>query len=209
MFKKTRFTQFLIRENALDKDGFREWVFHPDMLFQATEKWWGDRTKRSTPHEGLDFCLYRNGQNHVASLNVGTKIPAMYGGTVMKIIDDFLGKSVIVERERSAGDGAFLTIYGHTAPVEGLRLGRSIGEGEVIATIAIPKDPRIGVVPHLHLSLALVSETVRYEDLDWKKMSNLVALTMLDPLNLMDNDYIVLKRERPVLTKLECNHQGH
>jgi hypothetical protein len=194
-FEKTRFTQFLIRENALDKDGFRGWVFYPGMLFQATEKWWGDRTKRKTPHEGLDFCLYRNVQNQLASLDVGTKIPAMYGGTVTKIIDDFLGKSVIVEHRRPAWDGAFLTIYGHTAPVEGLCLGRPIGEGEVVATIAMPKDPRTGVVPHLHLSLALASETVLYEDLDWERISNLATLTMFDPLNFTDSDYIVLEPE--------------
>ena len=44
--KKTRFTEFLIRENSLDERGFQEWVFCPGMLFNSLDKWWGDQGLR-------------------------------------------------------------------------------------------------------------------------------------------------------------------
>lgn len=41
--RNSRFTEFLIRENALGDNGFKGWVFCPGMLFNSTDKWWGDQ----------------------------------------------------------------------------------------------------------------------------------------------------------------------
>ncbi|MBW1780941.1 MAG: hypothetical protein JRL30_09405, partial [Deltaproteobacteria bacterium] len=95
--KKTRFTEILIRENGLNEPGFKEWIFHPGMLFHATGKWWGDKALRHRPHEGLDLLLYRDQQDKIVSLDKKTRIPVMFDGVVVSIIHDFLGRSVIVE----------------------------------------------------------------------------------------------------------------
>src|SRR3989339_1498275 len=92
-----RFTESLVRENALDECGFKGWVFYPGMLFNAKDKWWGDQGKRDKPHEGLDLCLYRDQQDRVFRLDEKTKIPALYDGLVVRIFDDFIGKSVMME----------------------------------------------------------------------------------------------------------------
>ena len=95
--KNTRFTEFLIRKNALDKGGFKGWVFCPGMLFNSTDKWWGDQGKRDKPHEGLDLCLYKDREDKILRLGEKAKVPVIYDGIVVRIVDDFLGKSVIIE----------------------------------------------------------------------------------------------------------------
>lgn len=178
------FTQFLIRENGLDRNGFEEWAFQSGMLFSATTKWWGDRGKRVVPHEGVDFCLYVDRQGRVFQLEKGTRIPVMYAGVVVNIIDDFLGKSVVVAHD-CLKDGAppLLTIYGHTAPLSGLTPGKSVEAGEVIATIAFGQNPLPRISPHLHVSVGFATGIVPYEKLDWKTMG--VAVALSNPLDLL------------------------
>ena len=101
--KNTRFTEFLIQKNALDQGGFKEWVFCPGMLFNSTDKWWGDQGKRDKPHEGLDLCLYKDREDKILRLGEKAKVPVIYDGIVVGIVDDFLGKSVIIEHLISDG----------------------------------------------------------------------------------------------------------
>ena len=119
----TRFTEFMLRENGLERRGFHAWVFLPGMLFNAHDKWWGDKGKRTRPHEGLDVGLFSDRQGRFFRLEEETKIPAMYGGTVVAIVDDFLGMSIVLEHRLPDSGGPFLTIYGHTVVREGLRPG--------------------------------------------------------------------------------------
>ena len=44
--KKSRFTEMLIEENALDQGGFEGWIFCQGMLFNSPDKWWGDYGRR-------------------------------------------------------------------------------------------------------------------------------------------------------------------
>ena len=128
----TRFTEFFIRANDLGKAGFDEWVFAPGMMFQAPQKWWGDRGKRDAPHEGLDVCLYTDRQSKIHYLDRTTQIPAMYAGVVVKIFDDFFGKSVIMEHLGSNEDRIiFYSIYGHTIPLADLKKGTSFNQGDI------------------------------------------------------------------------------
>lgn len=189
-FKHTLFTQFLVRENALDKGGFRGWVFHAGMLFRATEKWWGDKAKRSAPHEGLDLCLYRNRRNRVVSLDVNVRIPVMYDGVVMKIIDDFLGKSIVVEHTLEGGNTTLLTIYGHTVPIRNLNVGRAVKEGKVVATLADPGTPSRGASPHLHISVFRNTGRASSEAFEWKNIDQ-PGLEMLNPLDALDGPYFL------------------
>jgi murein DD-endopeptidase MepM/ murein hydrolase activator NlpD len=184
---KTRFTEVIIRENALDERGFEEWIFFPGMLFNALDKWWADQGKRKKPHEGLDLCLYRDRRNRVHRLDEKTKIPAMYDGVVVRIVNDFLGKSVIIEHALSDSDnGKFCTIYGHTNPHAGLRVGRIVKQGDIIATLADSGKSKANILPHLHISLGWKSGFISYDEFDWETMGVTDTLTLLDPLYFID-----------------------
>ena len=52
--KKSGFTDNFIRENGFED--FEEWLFCPEMLIDASGKWWGDFGIRDVPHPGLDLC---------------------------------------------------------------------------------------------------------------------------------------------------------
>ncbi|MBI5056500.1 MAG: M23 family metallopeptidase [Nitrospirae bacterium] len=186
--RKSRFTEIFFRENALE-NSFKEWVFYKGMLFDDLNKWWGDQGRRDTPHEGVDFCFYKDGQGGVHRLNEDMKIPVMYDGVFAGIINDFLGKSVIIEHKLPDNDQIrWCTIYGHTNPVDGLHAGMVVREGDVIATVS--GKARAGIIPHLHISTGWSSEVVQYAQLDWEIISARKILRLLDPLQLIDSVYL-------------------
>ena len=188
----SRFTEFILRENGLDRHGFQAWAFLPGMLFKAGDKWWGDRGKRTLPHEGLDFFLFNNGWGRVLRLGEGTRIPAMYGGTVVAIIDHFLGKSIVLEHRFPELGGPLLTIYGHTVVGEVLQLNSAVGAGEIIGTLADSRRSKAHAHPHLHVSLARPSEGTTYDSLGWRYLNDPRFFTMIDPLDVIEGPYLVL-----------------
>lgn len=195
--RKTRFTEFFILKNALDKGGFKAWVFWPGMLFNATDKWWGDQGKRDKPHEGLDLCLYKNREDAILCLGEKARVPVIYDGIVVKIVDDFLGKSVIIEHSFSDDDkNSLCTIYGHTIPEDNLHVGKIVKEGDVIATLADSSRSKINILPHLHISLGWTSKSIAYDSLDWENIGAPNTLTLLDPLQVIDWHYLILAREK-------------
>lgn len=192
---KTRFTEYLIRENALDKNGFKEWIFCPGMLFNATDKWWGKQGKRDKPHEGLDLCLYIDQQGKMRRLDEKIKIPVIYDGTVVGIVNDFLGKSVIIEHGLTNSDNNRLcTIYGHTNPHKNLQVGRMLKEGDIIATLADLRNSKVKTLSHLHISFGWASKFISYDKLDWETIGAPNTLTLMDPLYVIGWYYRVLKR---------------
>ena len=193
----TRFTEFLIRENGLDKSGFEGWIFCPGMLFNAIDKWWGDQGKRDKPHEGLDLCLYRDRGDMILRLGEKIKIPVIYDGVVVGIISDFLGKSVIIEHLLPNCDNRrFCTIYGHTIPDRGLHIGKIVKQGDIIATLADSSKSKADIFPHLHISLGWTSKAISYDRLDWGKIGAQNTLTLLDPLQVINCNYLTLEPEK-------------
>jgi Peptidase family M23 len=195
--RNTRFTEFLIRKNALHENGFKGWVFCPGMLFNSTDKWWGDQGKRNTPHEGLDLCLYKDRKDTILRLGEKAKVPVIYDGIVVGIVDDFLGKSVIIEHLFSDCDNNKLcTIYGHTIPEDNLHVGKIVKAGEVIATLADSSMSKTNIFPHLHISLGWTSKEISYDRLDWENIGAPNTVTLLDPLQVIDWHYNILTREK-------------
>jgi len=189
-----RFTEYLIGHNSLDERGFEKWIFHPGMLFHSTDRWWGDGGSRDHPHQGLDLCLYRdrNGDDHALDRKI--KVPLIYDGEVVNIITDYIGKSVFLIHDISDGKGNQLySIYGHTEPYDGLGKGKTLNEGDVIATIKDTKEKKVDIMPHLHLSLAWVPKCLPYHKLNWKIISDPGICTLLNPLEFIDCKYTVLK----------------
>jgi murein DD-endopeptidase MepM/ murein hydrolase activator NlpD len=194
--KNTRFTEFLIQKNTLEKGGFNGWVFCPGMLFNSTDKWWGDHRKRDKPHEGLDLCLYKDRDNTILGLGETAKVPVIYDGTVVGIIHDFLGKSIIIEHLLSRGESNRLcTIYGHTIPEDDLHVGFRVKAGDIIATLAGSNPSKSNIFPHLHISLGWTSRSISYDRLNWNNIADPDALTLLDPLQVIDWPYLILAHE--------------
>lgn len=164
------------------------------MLFMAPDKWWGNRSKRDHPHEGLDLGLYRDRQGNVRQLDEATQIPAMFGGMVIGVLDDFLGKSVIMQHVLPDNTTSMIiTIYGHTIAAENLKAGRSFNQGDIIATLANRKKSKTDIDPHLHISTAWGLRTGSYDDLNWNTIGTSDTLTLFDPLQVMDWPYSVLE----------------
>lgn len=190
---RSAFTDFFIRENGLDGfEGFKEWLLCPEMLIDASGKWWGDFGVRDVRHQGLDLCCYRTSNGEIIYLNGHTKIPAMYDGVLVGVINDFLGKSLILKHSiPGIGVEDFLTVYGHTHPGQGIHIGKACKEGETIARVADIKSSRSGVRPHLHLSIGRLSQPVPYARLNWELMSDPDTMIMIDPLQLIDRYSVV------------------
>lgn len=191
--EKTISTQLLVRENNLERDGFRGWVFEKGMLFNSRKAWWGARGERNRPHEGLDFLLYRNKLGRDVRLGRETRIPVLYDGVVVSIVNDFLGKSVMVAHQIRDHGRIFLSIYGHTAPTDRIRIGKILEKGEIIGTLADTRNSRSKIYPHLHLSLGWISNENLSPDLDWNKISDPKIVTLIDPLTVTDDPYHLAK----------------
>jgi murein DD-endopeptidase MepM/ murein hydrolase activator NlpD len=189
------FSQRLIRCNGLERLGFEQWIFYPGMLFQAEDLWWAGGRRRRSPHEGVDICIYADSEGQHRSLDKGTKVPLTYGGEIVKIDDDFLGKSIYVSHNfyDSAGNQLH-TIYGHTSPCNEVRRGEAFAEGDVIATIGAAGSRKASIPPHLHISIAWIPKSIPCERLNWETISAPGNAILLDPLQIMDCKYTVVKQ---------------
>jgi hypothetical protein len=185
---KSGFTGYFIKENGLLEDDFKEWVLYPEMLFRASDKWWGDRGKRRSSHEGLDLCFYRDHQDRISHITAGMKIPVLYEGVIAGVVNDFIGKSIIVKHHTPDNSkNEFYTMYGHTIPEGELNTGRTVGEGEIIARVAGLHESKAGILPHLHISIGVpVSGEISYDTLDWKDIGDNNKMTLIDPIQVID-----------------------
>jgi len=188
----SEFSACLVGRNGLEAAGFREWVFHPAMLFGALRTWWGGGADRDWPHEGLDICCYRDAHSLIHRLAARFRVPAMYEGEVAAIQDDFLGESIFVRHSARDGDGRVRhTVYGHTAPDGDVGVGAALKEGEVFATIAEP-CVKGGAPPHLHLTVAWVPPSDSHVALNWSAMSDARRVVLVDPLRVASFPHVVL-----------------
>lgn len=198
ILEKTRFTEMLIFENGLEQGGFDTWLFCPGMRFDSPEKWWGDHGLRPYPHEGVDFCLYRDRAGQTRRLDETSRIPAMHDGVLKAVFTDYLGKALIIEHDAVAGgDHRLLSVYAHTRPLPGIVIGSTIKEGDVIATLADTTGSKSGILPHLHFSLGIPAPFFSYDPFTWKTIQTPEMITLLDPLPIIDRPCQMLDSENP------------
>lgn len=176
---KSSFSQVLVELNRLD---FKRWIFQRGMEFGAREKWWGDTGSRLTKHEGLDFCSYKDRRGKSVNLAPNTIVPVMYDGMIVKIFEDFLGYSVLVEHDQQVKGKNLCSIYAHTFPVATLQSGSRVKAGEPIAKICAAEKSRIR--PHLHLSVAWILESAT-ASLNWKIMHQEEYVVFCNPKNFL------------------------
>jgi murein DD-endopeptidase MepM/ murein hydrolase activator NlpD len=187
------FHEQLLHLNNLDRLGFKEWIFHPAMLFGSLDKWWGDLGKRQRPHEGLDLCLYRTKEGNVHYLTRETKIPVIFTGQVVKVSADFLGESVFVSHDAYNSNGSRLyTIYGHIKPSNHIRHGERLSEGDIIGIIADTGNSGMVIPLHLHVSVAWIPATMPVSELGWQTINDLAKVVLLNPLNVIECPYSIV-----------------
>jgi hypothetical protein len=187
-----RFFELLQQVNRPRPDGFKQWLFHPGMLFRAREQWWGQELPRPTPHEGLDLCRYEDSDGKRRQVDQTMVIPAPFPGMVVKISRDFLGQSIFLAHSEDTADGLRLyTAFGHTRPVEGLAEGQAVAEADIIASVSRPAR-KTSVPPHLHLTLAWIPGNVGYDQLTWEFLGKSPEVHLLDPLVVFPTSYLIL-----------------
>jgi hypothetical protein len=178
--------EFMLEHNRPRMNGFKGWVFHPGMLFQAREKWWGDQGLRAVPHEGLDMYSFEEALGRVQTVDQQTLIPAAFAGQVVKIDRDFLGKSIYISHAIYTDDGRqLLSAVGHTIPREGLKTGQQVAAGEIIAAVARFLGKQSNLPPHVHLTFAWVPKDFRVDQLTWNNLGHDPGITLIDPLTVI------------------------
>ncbi|MGO9577959.1 MAG: hypothetical protein ACLP2P_00960 [Desulfobaccales bacterium] len=177
------FMEYMVAHNRPCMDGFKQWIFHPGMLFQAEVKWWGDQDPRPAPHEGLDLYRFSDAGGGEKTVDQLTKIPAAFAGQVVKIHRDFLGQSIYMSHAIFAPGGRrLISAFGHTVPRDSLTIGGTVAAGEIIATISgFPGKPT-DLLPHLHLTFAWAPEDVSPVQLTWENLAHHPGITLIDPL---------------------------
>jgi murein DD-endopeptidase MepM/ murein hydrolase activator NlpD len=180
------FNLLLIRWNGLDIAGFSAWEFLPGMRFGERTAWWRGGSDRDGVHEGLDICWYRAVDGRRLSLGAGARVPVIYGGEVVSVVEDFLGASVFVAHTRRDGEGRRLhTVYGHVRPHPGLEPGIVLSDGDPVGTIANAAGRGSAAPPHLHLTVALIEREGGPERLDWDALRDRSRVLLLDPMMIM------------------------
>lgn len=197
--KKTRFTAMLIESNELDPNDFHHWVFRPGMHFNSPDKWWGDLGRRDFPHEGIDFCLYSDRSGRVRRLDQKTRIPAMHDGVVRSVFADYLGHALVIQHKQPQPDiGMLISIYAHTRPLDHIKPGVIVTQGDIIATIADTSRSKTTILPHLHVTLGLPSPDLVFETFVWNDMRDPGLVTLLNPQGVIDWPWLAVDPEKPI-----------
>ena len=158
--------------------------FEPGMLFLSGSKWWGDRGSRSHRHNGLDLRSYEDHGGELETISEGTKIPLIYEGRIVRIIEDILGHTIFAAHEIFDEGSQLLTIYGHVRPAADDLIGRFLSEGEVVANLAGTKNMKVPA--HLHLSLAFIPKTISPASLTWQTLDASENIIFLDPRDIIE-----------------------
>lgn len=192
----TSFSGRIASINGLDMDRLGQWAFHPGMLFGSIEKWWDRGSLRSTPHEGIDLYAFISESGKAGHLEAGALVPVVWPGSIVTIIEDFIGLSVFVSHEIVDIRGKRLySIYGHVRPYSLLQEGSGLDEEAVVAVLAGLIRPG-KIPPHLHLSLAWVSDPISPGLLSWKTMRDPELVELIDPLPYLSMKYRMIDHQR-------------
>ena len=190
----SEFAAQLIKMNRLDLLGFDRFIFYPGMLFNTLENWWGGKGLRRSSHEGLDICFFTDHHLNQYCLDETIRIPAMFSGTIVCVIDDYLGKTVVMRHDDNNDcKRAFCTFYAHIKPDLHVKAGDVLGQGEPLGAIADVRSIPTPLLSHLHLSAAWEDMLPRDSGLSWKILNQLDRSAFIDPLDFLNISYSIIK----------------
>jgi hypothetical protein len=164
------------------------------MICFSFETWWGKNSVRKTSHEGLDVCFFLNCRQKAFRLDETTRIPILYEGRIVHVMEDFLGRTLVARHEvDGVGDKTFLSFYAHIIPDPQLRTGDVVKEGETLGTIADAAKTNSPLVSHLHVSLAWESRLPPVSVLTWNVLNHVDRSAFIDPLKVLSGAHAILK----------------
>jgi hypothetical protein len=177
---KSNFTTNLLALNQLNNCGFKTWLLKPGMGFDEPDKWWGDRGARPTRHEGLDLTGFLDNANGEHQLTEGTIVPPLCRGRLVNIIDDFLGRTFIIDHGITNRQGQSLHgFYAHLIPTDKLKTGAILNEDEGLGSIAAGNHI---CPPHLHISTVWISRNFPVDQLSWADFTEQEGFQPCNPL---------------------------
>ena len=154
------------------------------MKYGETNKWWGDNGPRQSPHEGLDFVAYIDSAAQRHLLEPGILTPPLFKGCVVNIIDDFLGRTIILEHSHKTGDGLrLLSFMAHILPPPDIKPGSAISALNLLGEVAPGNNASL---PHLHISTAWASPAFPIADFSWANFKKQDGFIPCDPIQFLD-----------------------
>jgi len=139
--------------------GMESWTFRPGMVFGDRIEWWGDRNRRLSEHEGIDFAEGLCSKAQVRKIPEGTPVRALDNGEIISILDDFLGKTILVRHPSTVNkDGSVLyTQYSHILP--DVAAGSTIQKEQVVGRVGRLTESTAPV--HFHLAAAWIPLSIQ------------------------------------------------
>jgi hypothetical protein len=143
----------------LKKDsGFESWVFRAGKLFGAHTEWWGDGNRRYAEHEGIDFAEGRDADGLIRPMPEGTPVRAVGNGEIAAVLDDFLGKTILVRHPQLLNEhgSVFFSQYSHIVPAD--LPGPAVSKGQVLGTVGRLTASKAPV--HFHFAAAWIPQDI-------------------------------------------------
>lgn len=165
-----------------ESEGIRPWI-KPGMGFDSPRKWWGDHGERQSVHEGLDVCFLQGSDGSIQAVGPDFKVAPVRPGTVVRICSDFLGQTVILSHGRTGPEsGELLSLYAHLEADQGLCTGDRLWAEDILGKTVQSDALPVGMLPHLHISLAWNKRPLAYNHLEWPRLSRREGVCFLNPL---------------------------
>jgi hypothetical protein len=180
----SNFTKTYVGFNCPQVSSRFRWSFQPGMLFQDNDCWWKS-ARRAHPHKGVDFCGFHAGRSDEVRRVGADLVPSLYDGVVIKINDDFLGKTVWIRHRSIRSDQLILfSALGHIIPDKAIAEGSLISQGEAVGRVAPEKKGAL-LAMHLHLSVFWAPSFFKTERLCWQDLSSSRMIRLFDPLSII------------------------
>ncbi len=167
-------------------------LFVPGMLFGSRHFWWRKGACRKSAHEGLDIAMYIGKGGRVGSLGSGLVVPPAFPGRVIRIMDDFLGSTVLLEA--CLYDKRYYFFYAHINPLPEIKPGVDIKPGAPLGRVADPAIAGKKVPPHLHVSVASAEALPEPDLLEWELINKIGINSFIDPIWMIQFDYELADR---------------
>ncbi len=185
-FPKSEFTNYFLRINDIPPDSFKQWYFKPGMAFRDIMFWWKSHKQRKKPHEGIDLHYYTDGAENFVKLDHTNRFPLLFPGRIVKIFDDFQGKTVhVVHNIYGNKHNRLYSLYGHTKLLRVTNPGDYINESSAI--ISISTDAKGKVPPHLHITVFWAPEDITESIIDWDRINLMREIQLVDPVMILES----------------------
>ena len=114
-------------------------------------------------------------------------------GKIIKVDDDYIGKSVYVSHKIYGSHKRQLyTVYSHTRPYSSVVAGSRVSVGDIIATIEDAGKKKAKMLSHIHLSMAWIPRPFACENLNWQAMNDPRMVTLCNPLEVISCKYTTI-----------------